>query len=504
METKSQVPSPRVAYQKSKAKDKSPNLKISFLPLLRESPKSSHSAKKITKSSPKPQSKKTKAKFQNLTQRNPKNSSLEDHSPGFRELNLDKKTDTKTLDKQEVKQKSQLIIEHLNKILEVKPEKKEFFEEKSIFRRRASCENPQEKVSRISEDLRIFKVENNDDEQDEGCQGVESPETLRNYGEDACLRQENEELKRKLAILEEEYCNDTNELKKNIEKEKFKSNQLKSDLEKCAGKNEILQSKCEGILENFKEKEKRYKIDIEHLKTQLKETREEIQKKNLELAQINEYMQRKRKNSKQKEQQMKDLQEKNQLIESDKNSYIKELESLKSILANTLIELQCQKSSFSSVQSQIQDFSMITIDNLTSFETLQAIKDNYYLLHTNYIKLQQDLYQLQEKSCSNEQNLLTVIEKLKNYSQNTMEGPVVTEHKLMRMKTFTSSNSIDVISQDNGLRLMKKINALESQAGLYKAEIDKLNKDLAYHKKIVEEKHGFISILEKQISSKVD
>lgn len=502
METKSQALSPRAGFLKAQAKNKSPNLKISFLPLLRESPKPSHSAKKLPKNSPKPLSKKAiKAKFQNLNQRNPQSSSLEDHSLAFRELNLDKKSDIKVSDNQEIKQKSQLIIEDLNKILEVKPNNEGFCEEKNIFRRRASCENPQAKVTRISEDLRMFKVEKND-EQDDGCQGVDSPETLKNYGEDVCLRQENEELKKKIATIEEEYCNDTNELKKTIEKIKFKNNLLRSDLDKCAGKNEILQSKCEGILESFKEKEKRYKIEIENLRSQIKEIREEMQIKNLELAQINEYMQRKRKNSKEKEQQIKNLQEKTHLLESETNAYNKELVSLKNTLKVILSELENQNCSFSSIQSNIKSLNIISIDNLTLEETLQAIKDNYNLLYTYYTKLQLDFLKLQEKSCSNENNLMNIIERLKNSSQSNIEGHMNVEHKLMRMKTFSSSNTADMVSQDNTLRLMKKINSLESQVVMYKIEVEKLNKDLAYNKKVVEEKHGLISIMEKQINSK--
>ncbi|OMJ81935.1 hypothetical protein SteCoe_17526 [Stentor coeruleus] len=495
METKGQALNLRGRIMSNQIEDKSPRFKISYLPLLRESPKTHTQSKKLIKGSPKALNKKfPKAKSQCFAPHHQQSNLLNNNSPTFTELATNQKFDVEGLSHKENGQDG--------KVFEEMPEIHIIKEETNIFRKRASCEGLQDKILRINQDFRLIEnIDNQIELYDEKSQEEESPQTLKSYYMDSDLKKENGELKKKVADLEEEYTIDTNLLKKNIEKEKQKNNQLTFELDKSTIKYETLSRKYEGILENSNNREKSYKSEIEDLKNRLNILTEEMNYKNLEIAQINEYLQKKRKNSKIKENTLKDLHEKNQVLEAEHNLRNEELITVKTTLKRTQTELESQKNKFITVESYIQSLNNKSTDNISLEQALSEMKENYNFISKNYKELQKAYFNLKEKSYETEQNLLASIEKLKKSAQNNI-GNFVNEPKIKKMKTFSSISNVEMASKDMVSRLLKKISTLEEEIVFYKNEIEKFNKDLVYHKKVIEEKSEMISIMNRKIENR--
>ncbi|OMJ81933.1 hypothetical protein SteCoe_17524 [Stentor coeruleus] len=503
METKGQALTIRGRFRSNNSEDKHTKMKIPYLPSLKETLKTNIQSKKLLKNTSQAlikNSPTTKSQF--YSPYHQKSNSFNHNLSSSAEKNQNKKFDVESSVHQVISQKSKNIIENCCETNGEMPEIHLTKDEKNVANRYDLGEESKGKVFKENHNIRAFCAEDiKDDFYDDKYRKSESPETFKNYNGELCLKKEIEELKKKIASLEEKYTKDINFLEKNIEKEKQKSSMTIIKLDEWTDKYNSLSRKYEAVLDSFVDKEKSYKIEIEELKNKLKQANEEINDKNQEIIQINEYLQNKRKGTKIKSNTLKDLSEKNKLLEAEHSLQNEELNTVKTTLKRTQTELENKKNQFATIESYIQNLNNKNINFASLEQTLSDLNKNYNFVSANYKELQIAYFNLKEKSYENEQNLLASIEKLKNSAQNNIINPI-NEPKFRRMNTFSSESNIENTTKDMMSRLLKKISTLEEQIRLYQNDIEKSNKDLIYTKKALEEKCEMISIMDKQINSK--
>lgn len=308
--------------------------------------------------------------------------------------------------------------------------------------------------------------------------------------------------KEKHEKLEEVYYNDTNALKKTIERFKLKHRVICEERDRALEKLESVNSKHENCKKLIEEKDKYYKKEIGIFETRLSNALESANSKNYELIQTVECINRNTKIKREQDAFINELQEKVKVLSDVNAIYINELNSLKSSLELCQKDLKLERKKSSSADSLIKDLSAAKCQILSLEETKKSLKSQLEFINTNYKNLQESFNRYQERVSENEKTLKATIEKLKTDHQSlpNSPAPIIIPQDLPKLRRFSTitSNNHDQLSQDTIKKLMIKVASLEQQAALNQQEIDKNSRDQAYYKKVIEERNIFIGRMEQQ------
>ncbi|OMJ73682.1 hypothetical protein SteCoe_27589 [Stentor coeruleus] len=320
------------------------------------------------------------------------------------------------------------------------------------------------------------------------------------------IKNDAETWKEKHIKLEEVYYNDTNALKKTIERLKLKNRMICEERDKALEKLENISSKHENCGRIIEEKDKCYKKEIAVFETRLSNALETANSKNYELIQTVECANRNNKIKREQDVIISELHEKSKALSDVNTMYINELNSLKSSLESCQKELKAERKKSASTDTLIKDLSAAKSLILSLEETKKSLKSQLEFINTNYKNLQESFNRYQERVLENEKTLKATIEKLKTeYPSSPNPLPIIIPQDLPKLRRFSTitSNNHDQLSQDTIKKLMIKVASLEQQAILNQQEIDKSLRDQAYNRKVIEEKNVIIGRMEKQILNNV-
>lgn len=321
-------------------------------------------------------------------------------------------------------------------------------------------------------------------------------------GDMVLVKNDYDRLMKKYTQLEEEYYFDTNALKKKIEKQKAKLKNLKSDYDKSLGKNEILASKCENLQEMIKAKEKLFKSKIEEFQVKIQEIEEVKRINNIELSQTTDYMQKIKSLMKEKEIFIIELNNKVAFLTELNINYMTEIQTVKSQLKKSQKELEVEKKNYELIETDIKELNNYKSQKEHLEQCFESLKQNLDYVNSSYKDLQKNFFLLQTKSEQKETILKETIEKLKD--QPSLSSNLIREPRLARRNSTCVLHSFEDPSQEQELKLVKKISILEDQISDYQRNLEKAYKDIEYHKRKIDEKNNEFEYVTKKADNEVN
>jgi hypothetical protein len=333
----------------------------------------------------------------------------------------------------------------------------------------------------VLEEIKNQSLENFDELENEATVS-EDPENLKKLISDKSCA---------YSKLEEMYCQDTNSLKREVEK--LRMTIKRQDIEISSYRSRIDQNASD--LEDLQKRLFSISKEKEGLISQYED---DLAIKKSEVLQMNEIINKLKLDRKNKDEQIKDLQRQvlvisncNKIIENDLFSNKKELLIANETLQNTSKKLQlfdAQSQELSTIRSLQQDLEHQLKTSLKSFE---FVSNNYKVLQTKYNDTKEEL---EEKNSQLSEALIKLSDSIS--SSKTPAKPALRRTSTLNLSTLTPETQ-----KDNFSRLYQKISGLEEELQQEKFEKEKLSRNFEYSKKIIDEKLQIISKLESKVQS---
>ena len=291
--------------------------------------------------------------------------------------------------------------------------------------------------------------------------------------------------------LEEMYCQDTNSLKREIER--LKSIIKRHDIDTSSYKTRIDQSASE-----IEDLQKRLSHIIKEKENLINQYEENLSNKTSEVFQMNEIISKLKIDRKSKDETIKDLQRQvlvstncNKILESDLNETKKQLARVQESSETSSRKLYL-------FDTQTQELSDIRNSKLELEEKLKEAQKSLDFVNNNYKVLQNKYNDAKEELEEKNFQLQETLNKL-NESNSVSKTPA--KPALRRTFTMNSSNNNPEAQKDNFNRLYSKISNLEEELNFEKMEKEKIARNLEYSKKIIDEKLQIVAKLEGKIQS---
>lgn len=292
--------------------------------------------------------------------------------------------------------------------------------------------------------------------------------------------------------LEETYCNDTNALKREIERLKGLIKKQDTDLI-------ILRSKLDQQVSDQEELQKKLQSEQRERQNEKSDLIDQISEKNNEIFQLNDILNKIKLDRKNKDESLKDFQRQvlvltnyNKILDSDLNLTKRSLTTVQQSL-----ETEKEKSKFFDIQSEeltdLRNAKQITEDKLKeTLKSLDFVTSNYNFLQNKYNTLKEEL----EKKDSQLQELF------EKFSESNSNPKISLKPMLRRTSTLNAVTlSTDPSQKETFNRLYSKISSLEEEIQHEKIDKEKLSRNLEYSKKIIDEKLHIITRLENKVQS---
>lgn len=329
-----------------------------------------------------------------------------------------------------------------------------------------------------------------------------SPGINEGFEEVSRIRIRSEEINKRYKQLEENYYIDTNELKKEVEKWRNKAEELEITCEKLMGKNEILTIKYESCKEMINDYEKKTKSEIEESQKKLEDALEAMHEKNLQLVQAMDYIQKVKGMKKDHEQTIIELKDKVQKLNEISINYQTEMHKLSNSLRICEHNLSNEKKKLQNLESTLKTYSCATSTISDLEESVKKLKSQLEYSNIHCKNLQESYMSYKENAQETEKSLKNTIDKLKyqihSNLNNTLPSSMPESPRLIRN---SSSNGVsEQYYQELAKNLFKKSSSLEETLTFYKQDNEKINKDLTYIKKMLDEKNLLIEKIEKSVN----
>ena len=291
--------------------------------------------------------------------------------------------------------------------------------------------------------------------------------------------------------LEEMYCQDTNSLKREIER--LKSIIKRHDIDTSSYRSRIDQSASE-----IEDLQKRLSQLTKEKETLINQYEENLSKKISEVFQMNEIINKLKLDRKSKDESIKDLQRQvlvstnfNKILEADLNDTKKQLARVQESSETSTRKLYL-------FDTQSQELSDIRNSKSELEEKLKEAQRSFDFVNNNYKVLQNKYNDAKEEL---EDKIFQLHETLTKLNESNSAGKSPAKPALRRTFTMNSSNSNPEAQKDNFNRLYSKISHLEEEVNFEKMEKDKIARNLEYCKKIIDEKLQIVAKLEHKIQS---
>ncbi|OMJ67659.1 hypothetical protein SteCoe_35124 [Stentor coeruleus] len=308
---------------------------------------------------------------------------------------------------------------------------------------------------------------------------------------------------KKYKNLEEIYTKDTNMLKKKLEKKKYKLEMLKKEHSNFVNKYEDVNEKYKITLKELEETEAKNKSLMGEFQNKITEMTEKLITKEMELMHTTNSIQKIKHDKKKNEELQREYQEKTKSMLEANDSLKLELTSLKNlyqVLQSDLIAEKQKSALFDNTRLELIS-TKEAYSNLE--ENLKVSQQNLEFVSSNYREIQQKFSAFQEKALETENALKSTIDKI-NLSPGNIQFNGSIERSRSRKFSSISKGSNDSGQTDNFARLINKITKLEEKNLGLQQEVMKINQDLAYYKRILDEKNTFLAVMEKKIETQAE
>ena len=308
---------------------------------------------------------------------------------------------------------------------------------------------------------------------------------------------ENEEILRKIIsdqnrdIIEIQnlYDTDTKELNSVIQQLNEKLNLIEKEFNELKIIHEHILFRSQ-TLGNAKEAEK------EEIQKEINELEEEIKLKNKELVQYSEILGKTEIEKKKKDDYLREL-EKRFIHYKDNTDMIhtenKEMHSKYKSLSSVL-DIERQKNRELEKEIEIEALKHLKIVNRELEKEIKETQQSYHNKKQKIKDLQQQFSNFKENAKETENSLKEAIDKLNEQILKKEFSTIarLSEKNKLR-KTKTIIDRVENNSKDNIARLINKISNLEADLSLVSEENEKLNRNLNYQKKTLEDKAQVIT-----------
>lgn len=305
---------------------------------------------------------------------------------------------------------------------------------------------------------------------------------------------------KKYQNLEEIYTTDTNMLKKKLEKKKFKLEILRKEHKNFVSKYEDIYEKYEITVKELKETEKNYKNKMIEFQSKITEMTENLITKDMELTHTIDTMHKIKHDKKRNEEQQREYQDMSKSLLETNSSLKLELTSLKNLYQTLQSDFIAEKQKSALFNNTHLELINIKEAYSSLEENLKISQQNLEFVSRNYREIQQKFSTFQEKAAETESSLKSAIEKI-SLSPNNIQFNGNIERSRSRKLSSISKSSNDSGQTDNFARLIKKIANLEEENVSLQQEIMRLNQDLTYSKRVVDEKNILLAVMEKKIQT---
>ena len=297
--------------------------------------------------------------------------------------------------------------------------------------------------------------------------------------------------------LEEMYNNDTNQLKYEIDHSKAQYRRLEADFE-------TIKSKLESNHKLLDENAKKYMEQIQMQEKSYYNLKEQYDTKNLEVNGLNEFIRKIQIEKQAKLELIKDLQLQVGIILENNKFLETEQSALKRTIKTKDEELLTEKNLTKNVEKYINEIKALTDQNQKLFESSKELQKDIEFITINYKEIQQSYARFREQAQEKENTLQAVISKMNDSSNALNTSTIKAQERTRIRRTHTLVNTINEgATIDGSTRLITKITGLEEELASYREELEKLNKNLNYSKKIIDEKNHMIEKLELDLKSEV-
>ncbi|OMJ73683.1 hypothetical protein SteCoe_27590 [Stentor coeruleus] len=319
------------------------------------------------------------------------------------------------------------------------------------------------------------------------------------FDEIAKLKMQIDDINEQKNISEEMYLSEMIVLRKKIKE----GEALKVKYEDLVVEVEALKVKYENCLKTTSDNERKYMNEMKKCKKELKETLDKYHDANLELAATNNFIRKSTSMKKEKDELVDQLRKEAFNLSEINRSYISDICSLKTQLKSCQTDLDLEKQKVFSLENTQNDLLAFKDSYLSLEATLNDTKNALNLLNSDYQLLQSAYLKYQKQTIETEVSLKSQVLKLTKQLESRPFSPPSSptiKKELKRFKTLTSK-SPDSIGCDMTHKLTRKITMLEEEINSTQHFNEKTYKDLAYNRKVIEEKNFLISQLEKKIET---
>lgn len=304
-----------------------------------------------------------------------------------------------------------------------------------------------------------------------------------------------EDLKHRLQLLESKYSmlegvyqNDTNSLKKNLEK-------FKNDHKRLLGENEGLRSKLESMNKKTNDQMKLHQSNNLYQKNELLDLQEKLNQKNLEIVQLEDIMKKKHIEKREKDEFIRDLQDQIKMLQEDNKAKDDKLNSLNQAIKTVNDEFQKEKSKFQKSREKLKTFKELQEKCLTLESKVKETSSCLNFVNGNLKDIQFSFSKYKEKAEDTENFLKSQISK---YQPSSIDNPSLnwTNEKAKIRKNL--SLTYNPLAKTADQSLSNQIFSLETQLFQSSQQISKLSQDLQYYKKQLDEKDKLIHHIEQK------
>ncbi|OMJ73680.1 hypothetical protein SteCoe_27587 [Stentor coeruleus] len=292
----------------------------------------------------------------------------------------------------------------------------------------------------------------------------------------------------KYSILEGVYQNDTNNLKKCLEK-------FKNDFKRLLGENEGLRSKLENINKKNDEQIKLHQSNNAYQKNELLDLQGKLTQKKLEIVQLEDIMKKKHIEKREKDEFIRDLQDQIKILQENNQAKDELSKSLTQAIKTVNDEFQKEKSKFQKTREKLKTFKDLQEKCLTLESKLKETTNCLNFVNGNLKDIQISFSKYKEKAEETEISLKSQISKFQSSSVNPPSSNWTNEKSKIRKNLSLTYNPLSKVSD---LSLQNQIFTLENQLFQSSQQISKLSQDLQYYKKQLDEKTILINHIEQK------
>ncbi|OMJ81928.1 hypothetical protein SteCoe_17519 [Stentor coeruleus] len=303
------------------------------------------------------------------------------------------------------------------------------------------------------------------------------------------LKSQLQNMELKCSKLEILYQNDTNSLKKDIEKIRNENKRLMTENESLKSKVEKTNKACEEQMKLNQNKSLTYNKESLELQEILAE-------KNYEITQLGDLLKKNQIEKRDKEDIIRNLQTQIKSLQDDNKNQNDSYLNIQKVLKNINSEYDKEKMKFSKYQERFQKYKELRENYKVLEEKLKETTNCMNFVNGNLKDTQISFTQYKQKAEETEQLLKEQIAKLQISSQDSINFNWNREKAKLR-KNLTLVGMPQMKNSDqNSSQINTKILSLENQLLESNQQIAKMARDIQYYKQIVEEKNKFIQYIE--------